>query len=200
MRRVFFTSDLHLEHAKIIKLAGRPFRSGQEMDETIIRRWNQTVRPGDLVYVLGDFGKGPNALKLWDELAGEKILIEGNHDPEVHPSYPSLFINYKGTDLLLVHRPSPLPSAYDGYRGWVVHGHTHNLPDRKAPMVNPEAKTINVNVEQTYYYPVSGDDLLRAIREGEYRRTPPRRPFTRRRLAKRRSKQRTLARAISGSR
>ena len=37
----FFTSDLHLGHRNIIRLCGRPFASLEEMDETLIRRWNR---------------------------------------------------------------------------------------------------------------------------------------------------------------
>jgi hypothetical protein len=43
----FFTSDHHFGHKRIIELAKRPFTSVDEMDEYMIVRWNDRVKPGD---------------------------------------------------------------------------------------------------------------------------------------------------------
>ena len=40
---LFFTSDLHLGHANIIRYCDRPFANVGEMDAELIRRWNETV-------------------------------------------------------------------------------------------------------------------------------------------------------------
>ena len=79
---VFFTSDTHLGHKNIIPLANRPFSSVEEMNETIISRWNYMVRPTDTVYHLGDVALGTIAesLPLVKRLNGRKMLIIGNHD------------------------------------------------------------------------------------------------------------------------
>ena len=53
-RKVFFTSDLHFGHENAIRFDNRPFKSIEEMDTELIRRWNEKVGKGDLVYVLGD--------------------------------------------------------------------------------------------------------------------------------------------------
>jgi calcineurin-like phosphoesterase family protein len=78
----FFTSDLHLGHLRINELADRPFSSVEEMNETIIERWNKTVAPTDQTFVLGDvaLGKLAESLPLVDRLNGRKVLIPGNHD------------------------------------------------------------------------------------------------------------------------
>ena len=55
MSTVFFTSDHHFGHQNIIRHCQRPFGGAAEMDEELIRRWNERVRPGDEVYHLGDF-------------------------------------------------------------------------------------------------------------------------------------------------
>ena len=52
---LFFTSDLHLGHANIIRYCDRPFANVGEMDAELIRRWNETVGEEDVVYFLGDF-------------------------------------------------------------------------------------------------------------------------------------------------
>ena len=55
MVNTFFTSDTHFGHANIIKYCNRPFSSLEEMNSTIIRNWNEMVKPEDTVFFLGDF-------------------------------------------------------------------------------------------------------------------------------------------------
>lgn len=50
----FYTSDLHLGHANVIKFDNRPFANIDEMDQRIITRWNERVSDDDTVYILGD--------------------------------------------------------------------------------------------------------------------------------------------------
>lgn len=78
----WFTSDLHLGHANIIRYCDRPFASVPEMDRALVDRWNQVVAPDDVVWVLGDVALGPIAesLPLVGDLAGHVILVSGNHD------------------------------------------------------------------------------------------------------------------------
>lgn len=78
----WFTSDLHIGHARINELAGRPFASVAEADEELIARWNAVVGPRDDVWILGDLALGPIAESLpkAKELAGRKHLVIGNHD------------------------------------------------------------------------------------------------------------------------
>lgn len=79
---VFFTSDTHFGHNGIINCTHRPFKNADEMDETLIALWNQTVGPNDIVFHLGDFCW--NGSQKWVEilkrLNGVKYLIVGNHD------------------------------------------------------------------------------------------------------------------------
>lgn len=81
--KLFFTSDNHFGHERVIQFDGRPFSSVEEMDTEMIRRWNAEVGKGDLVYVLGDMiwktrsDEAPNLIK---SLNGQIILIKGNHD------------------------------------------------------------------------------------------------------------------------
>ncbi len=76
---VWFTSDTHFAHRNVIEFCKRPFASIEEMDEEIIRRWNERVEPGDRVYHLGDFAFGDHDPYL-SRLNGMKNLVIGNHD------------------------------------------------------------------------------------------------------------------------
>lgn len=57
------------------------------MDAELIRRWNNKVDKGDLVYVLGDMiwkTRNDDAPSLIKSLNGQIILIKGNHDRFLH--------------------------------------------------------------------------------------------------------------------
>ena len=54
MGKVFFTGDLHFGHENVIAFDDRPFKSVEEMDAELIKRWNAKVGKDDFVYVLGD--------------------------------------------------------------------------------------------------------------------------------------------------
>src|SRR4051794_31652303 len=78
----FWTSDLHLGHANIIRYCHRPFADVDSMNKGLIDRWNDTVDDSDEVWVLGDFALGTIAetLPLAHQLRGRKVLVAGNHD------------------------------------------------------------------------------------------------------------------------
>ncbi len=81
----FFTSDQHIGHANIARLANRPFNndySTDKMDNTIIDLWNSVASQGDTVLVLGDVALGSIEVSLnkWKRMLGRKLLIPGNHD------------------------------------------------------------------------------------------------------------------------
>lgn len=80
---IWFTSDLHLGHVKIIQYCNRPFRNVKEMDDILISNWNNVVSDNDIIYILGDFtcnlSKG-RIISYLKRLNGKKTLILGNHD------------------------------------------------------------------------------------------------------------------------
>ncbi len=77
----FVTSDSHFGHTNIIKYCNRPFKSVEEMDAELQRRWNEIVTPDDVVYHLGDVCLRKSMTSHWArELNGQKYLILGNHD------------------------------------------------------------------------------------------------------------------------
>ena len=77
-----FTADTHFGHKNIIEYCQKPFRDAEEMNETLIDRWNRTVDKNDMVFHLGDFGMGGAAEwhRILERLNGRIYLIAGNHD------------------------------------------------------------------------------------------------------------------------
>jgi calcineurin-like phosphoesterase family protein len=80
---LLFTSDLHIGHANIINLCGRPFDTLDEMEQTIVRNWNAIVKPEDQVIIVGDVAfkcDSSHAIRTVRQLNGSKCLLIGNHD------------------------------------------------------------------------------------------------------------------------
>lgn len=117
---IYYTSDLHFGHKNIIQLTSRPFSSVEEMDEVLIKNWNNKVTKNDLVYILGDFtwyNSVEKNLKILERLNGTKHLILGNHDPanKIKPLlhcfnnivFPTCYeeIHDSGNDVVLCHYP-----------------------------------------------------------------------------------------------
>lgn len=75
---VWLTSDLHIGHARINELAGRP----DDAEELILSNWRDRVAPGHKVLILGDvcMGKIAESLPVLAGLPGDKHLVAGNHD------------------------------------------------------------------------------------------------------------------------
>jgi calcineurin-like phosphoesterase family protein len=115
---IWLTSDLHFNHVNILKYepVSRPYETLEEMNEVIIKNWNDRVKPEDTVYVLGDMvmGQLDAGRECLKRLNGKIVLIRGNHDSpkriemykemgiEVHDIY---YLPYKGRYFILCHFP-----------------------------------------------------------------------------------------------
>ena len=81
MSKRWFTADQHFGHFNVIRYCDRPFKDVQEMEDELVRRWNEVVAPGDTVYCVGDFSLSPQiAFRVRDRLRACLKLIPGNHD------------------------------------------------------------------------------------------------------------------------
>lgn len=79
---VWFTADLHLGHANIIRHCSRPFSTVVEMDEAILSRINKDVCGSDTIWILGDFcfrGRSPSYYRERIQCRDVRLLL-GNHD------------------------------------------------------------------------------------------------------------------------
>jgi len=56
--KIFIISDTHFHRENIIKYYNRPFKSVEEMDKEMIKRWNNKVGKEDVILHLGDFALG----------------------------------------------------------------------------------------------------------------------------------------------
>lgn len=142
MSGTFFWSDTHFNHANIIELSGRPQMSVEEMNEWLIRMWNERVGEKDDIYLLGDFGfshsKLPSVAEIFARLNGRKHLVYGNHD-EHNPKVmklPWVTVRGIGTVRLNGMRAEvchyPLETWKGAHHGAIMlHGHSHGSLKRK---------------------------------------------------------------------
>ena len=134
---LWFTADTHFGHKNILKYCSRPYRNVTEMDEHLISQWNYRVRPGDVVWHLGDFAfyNAERAVEIVMQLNGTKHLVEGNHDRKLLKSayfrehWASV---HDRTEIVLGHQQVVLdhyPLAdWDGkfHGSYMLHGHSHS--------------------------------------------------------------------------
>lgn len=131
-RNIWFISDTHFGHKKIIEYCNRPFDNVTEMDDEIIKKWNFNIKKKDLVWHLGDFALADKdyVAKIFSQLNGEIRLVKGNHDTRSSQwyrdigfsqvyDYPIVYENF----MVLSHEPMPfIPSA-----GMInLYGHIHD--------------------------------------------------------------------------
>ena len=81
---IYFTSDLHLGHAKCIELTNRSYTDVDEMNRLLIQNINETVHKDDTLWILGDFSYKINkeqVRSLRNQIQCTQVhLIYGNHD------------------------------------------------------------------------------------------------------------------------
>ena len=83
MPSVFLTSDTHFGHVGVTKFLRedgtklRPWDSVEEMDEAMVELWNDTVKPTDKVYHLGDVVINRKALSILHRLDLIDQILDG---------------------------------------------------------------------------------------------------------------------------
>ena len=167
MPGVFLVSDTHFGHLGVCKFLSqdgvtklRPWDSPDEMDEEMVRRWNETVGPNDKVYHLGDVVINRKALSILGRLNGDKVLIKGNHDIFKLSDYAPYFRDIRAYHVMNRMILSHIP-VHDSQKGRFtanIHGHTH---DRS--LDDPWYHC--VCVEQTDFRPVLFYDVVKKIQE-----------------------------------
>jgi calcineurin-like phosphoesterase family protein len=176
----YFTSDTHFFHKNAVSQSGRPFKSMEDMNEGLVQRWNEVVKPQDEIYHLGDFsfGKVPETEEILKRLNGHKFLVLGNHDHifrkgsakaellkyfEKVDNYLEVdHIDYYGNKVKINLCHYPMMSFNRQHRGsWMLHGHCHG--NLRYPF---ESRIQDVGVDVWDYRPVSVgtlENIMKAI-------------------------------------
>lgn len=177
MPSVFLTSDTHFGHTGVCRFTRedgvtklRPWDSPEEMDEAMVKMWNETVKPNDKVYHLGDVVINRKALNIMHRLNGDKVLIKGNHDIFRLEEYTPFFRDIRGSHvmngLILTHIPVHPQQLYRF--GCNIHGHLHSnrvmyQDKHMGDIIDP--RYFSVCVEQTDFRPILFEDVLQRIKD-----------------------------------
>ena len=185
MPSVFLVSDTHFGHLGVCKFTRndgvtklRPWTDPNEMDEDMIKLWNDRVKPTDKIYHLGDVVINRKSLKILSRLNGDKVLIRGNHDIFRDDEYRLYFRELRAYHVMngLILSHIPVHEASLGRFGCSIHGHLHANRVMKARGVDARTGDIlysdeidpryyNVSVEQTDFAPILFEDVLKKIKE-----------------------------------
>jgi calcineurin-like phosphoesterase family protein len=184
MPAVFLVSDTHFGHQGVCRFLRsdgtklRPWDTAEEMDEHLVKVYNERVKPNDKIYFLGDVVINRRAMPTLARLNGDKVLIRGNHDIFRDDEYRKYFRELRAYHVMngLILSHIPVHEASLGRFGCSIHGHLHANRVMKARGVDARTGEIlysdeidpryyNVSVEQTDFAPILFEDVLKKIKE-----------------------------------
>lgn len=169
MSKIFFTSDHHFGHKNIIKFSERPFKGIQEMDEILIQKWNEKVKPEDEVYHLGDFGLSSSGKlrQILNRLQGKIYLINGNHEKSAQAchtrfewikDYYELIVKDdefdRGEQMIVLFHYALREWNASHWGTYHLYGHSHGtLAD------DPTSLSFDIGVDCHNFYPLSYEEV-----------------------------------------
>ena len=175
---IYFTSDAHFRHSRIIELCNRPFGDVEEMNEVMIANWNRVVQPNDHVFHLGDFALG--GVDEWnsilDRLNGKIHLILGNHDLKtISKDCPDGFVEVCMQKIIAVGKRQIILNHYPmlcfsgaSKKTWQLFGHVHssqkNAGNDKGRLSMLYPTQYDVGVDNNDFTPVSYFQIEEIIR------------------------------------
>jgi len=175
MSRTWVYSDPHFYHHNICKFTNfdgskvRPWDDALEMNEDMVRWYNELVNDEDRVYILGDVAFSPAKIKeIVPRLKGRKVLVPGNHEPTKMRKYFDVFDDVRGYVVKKGFIMSHIPIHPHCLSRWKlnIHGHLHSN-NVKATDDNTMPDNVNDNryycacVENTNFRPILLDDILK---------------------------------------
>jgi len=165
----FVISDTHLNSLAVANICNRPFKNLEHMNNTIIKNWNNVVKPNDIIYHLGDFVDDDmsqlyNIKRFKDQLNGRIRIILGNHDRYV-PYFNWLDFGFDRVYdqpvvidgfIMLSHEPLFLNDLENSNaKAYLnIHGHVHGNWYANSHYVNVCAERVN-------YSPVNLDRVIK---------------------------------------
>jgi len=164
---IWFWSDTHFGHGKIIEYCNRPFTSLIEMDTTLISNFNERVAEDDLCFFLGDFcmKKSTEASdapqKAFDYYRNQLkckniIFLDGNHDANNGTKTPieSVNLEHGGGRIHLTHNPK---HANEDFKfNYCGHCHGNEGTFRK---LGKKSVIVDISVENWEYCPITINDI-----------------------------------------
>ena len=160
MINTFFIGDLHISHKNIIGFCRPEFDSIDEMNETMIERWNAVVCPKDNVWHLGDVCFGRHNMHMMSRFNGNIRLVMGNHDHYPVEEYLLYFKKLVGVtqykQCVLTHIPIHPQQFYRFALN--IHGHLHE-------MKIDDPRYFNVSCEQLNYTPIAWEEIKEQRKE-----------------------------------
>lgn len=183
----WFTSDTHYGHGNIMRYCQRPFfvhnwekeklakeekfkvslESIANMNEELVRRINEKVRPQDVLFHLGDFAwHGLDTCREFSEkiICKNRHLIWGNHDDAGMEEFftsdydQALVLLPSGAKMHMNHYPHDSWEA--SHRGvWHLYGHVHGVSNSRRSKVPEWALSLDVGVDSNNFYPWSEKEL-----------------------------------------
>ena len=179
---IYFTSDNHFGHNRIIQYCERPFDNIHIMDQVIFDRINETVGVDDTLYMLGDFCfRGKKPIEYRSRIMCQDVHIcLGNHDKRndykddlqgfssVQEVKEIIYCNQR---IYLSHYPHrSWPASHKG--SWMLFGHVHSKLDSEDKRSN--RKTLDVGVDNCVNYnkpfgqPFSFKEIQRIFKDRTY--------------------------------
>ena len=132
----YIFSDPHFHHKNMAIKRG--FSCEEEMNEHIVKTWNETISKKDAVYLLGDITMEKKNYEIVSRLKGIINVVLGNHDERQHVRELLKYVNtvsgmidYKNK-VILTHCPVH-PSQLEFRYSHNIHGHVHenSLDDKR---------------------------------------------------------------------
>lgn len=164
--KTFIIADTHFGHSNIIKYCNRPFTNVEDMDNQLIKNWNNAVSKNDTVYHLGDFALG-NIEKITEyrsKLNGKIFLIMGNHDSyNIKKYYEAGFEKVYDKPIIyqdffiLSHKPLSITENMPYVN---IFGHIHN----NLKYTSVSDNSFCVSIERINYKPILFNDITKIIR------------------------------------
>lgn len=160
---IYFTADLHLGHANIIKYCQRPFQSVSDMDKAIIDNIMTKLNRGDTLHILGDLALN---IKIYEDFVRlchtsgiNLVIVRGGYDRIPYhltsifkiPIYDLKTIKIGNHPIVLCHYCLRVWDR-SHYNSWHLFGHSHGT-------LEAIGKSHDVGVDNNNFMPLSFDEI-----------------------------------------
>jgi calcineurin-like phosphoesterase family protein len=162
----WFISDEHYGHERIIEYNKRPFKTIDEMDETIISNSNSVVSKNDITVHGGDFTLWKDVAGIYkkyiNRLNGNHIFLKGSHDywlprrKSMQIWEKNIFVENRKYYFVVCHYAMRV-WARSHYNSLQLYGHSHG----KLP---PIGKQHDITVDNNDFYPLSEFQIVQIMK------------------------------------